>query len=100
MSATLCPQNLTGHARPEKSIWCPEKSTMCPEMSAPGTRRQFLGHQMAFSWQRTDFSGHQVDFSGHDLAGFQGTRLQTSGPRGLNIMSTFMPVAVQWEGLG
>ena len=64
------------------------------------TRRQFLGHQEDFLGHRVHFSGHQVDFSGHNLAGFQGTRWQTSGPRGPNIISTFMSVSGQGEGLG
>ena len=64
--------------------WCPRK----------------LPAGLLLQTDQAQLLGHQVEFSGHHLASFQGTRWQTSGLRGPNIMSTFAPVAGQWEGLG
>ena len=66
------------------------------------TGGKFLGPLVDFSGLWVDFSGPWVDLLdllGHHLAGFKVPRWQTSGPRGPNIMSTFMHVAGVEGGL-
>ena len=62
----------------------------------PGARGILLAS--AVPTDQAEISRAPVRLSGHQLAGFQRTSWQTSGPRGPNTMSTFMSVAGQWEG--
>ena len=66
--------------------WCPESLIGALEIAASSTVVSFCQE----TWRQ--FLGHQLDF--------QGTSWQICGPRGPNTMSTFMPVAGHWEGLG
>ena len=72
---------------PWKSNWCPRNCRLfcCCEL---------------LPTDQAAISRAPVRFPGHQLAGFQGTSWQTSGPRGPNTMSTFVDVVGQGEGLG
>ena len=72
-----------------EAVW-PEKSTWCPDKSASGALENC--HLLL-----------PADSAAIFRAYFQGTSWQTYGPRGPNIMTTFMPVgsrSMQWESVG
>ena len=64
------------------------------------TCRLVCQQKLTAEHQAAGFQVLRWHFSGHHLAVFQVTRWQTSGPRGPNIMSTFLHVAGQWKGFG